>query len=116
MLYRAVEAMRHAGGGRCVASLMLVSKRRSGVEEVPVRTRSWTSRLPELVSKAHRLLYHSTLGSRVINKKKEQGGADGPLAQSSSRPFRGTLLIRNRRPLGSCLGSYGGPGGGGGFL
>ena len=25
----------------------------------------------ELVSKAHRLLYHSTLGSRVIKKKKK---------------------------------------------
>ena len=31
-------------------------------------------------------------------------------------PYRGTSLIRNTPPVGPCLGSYGGPMGGGGFL
>ena len=36
-----------------------------------------------LVFNAHRLLYHSTLGSRVIKKKKKKNGPrdDGPLAK-----------------------------------
>jgi len=32
------------------------------------------------VFKAHRLLYHSTLGSRVIKKRKQEGGHLLPLA------------------------------------
>ena len=35
---------------------------------------------------------------------------------ASEPPYRGTSLIRNRHPVGSCLGSYGGPRGGGGVL
>ena len=42
-----------------------------------------------LVFKAHRLLYHSTLGLRVIKKKKK-----------FSVLYRGTSLIRNSLPLG----------------
>ena len=41
-------------------------------------------------------------------------------ARRLSRRYKGTSLIRNRLPLGPyssiCLGSYGGPGGGGRFL
>ena len=40
--------------------------------------------------KAHRLLYHSTLGSRVIKKKKKRRGGwtvDGGRAISSGRVF-----------------------------
>ena len=33
-----------------------------------------------LAFKAHRLLYHSSLGSRVIQKKKKIGGRGVPLA------------------------------------
>ena len=40
-----------------------------------------------LVFKAHRLLYHSTLGFRVIKKKKKdhQSRAGGPVSPPSSR-------------------------------
>ena len=65
-----------------------------------------------LVLKAHRLLYHSTLGLRVIKKKKTHG--DDSLAQLHSAPctrtdrpiiyvhasYRGTSLIRNTPLLG----------------
>ena len=40
-----------------------------------------------LVSKAHRLVYHSTLGLRVINKKKSAG------PQGQRQPPTGTALL-----------------------
>jgi len=46
-----------------------------------------------LVFKAHRLLYHSTLGLRVIKKKKMRRAVGAQL-------YRGTLLTRNSTPLG----------------
>ena len=51
-------------------------------------------------------LYHSTLGLRVIKKKKtEQGGHLHGVAVGGERPrfallYRGTSLIRNSAPLG----------------
>ena len=45
------------------------------------------------VFKAHRLLYHSTLGLTVIKREKSSPRASHPL-------YRGTSLIRNRAPLG----------------
>ena len=45
-----------------------------------------------LVFKAHRLLYHSTLGLRLIKKKKKCGWAKAL--------YRGASLIRKRSPLG----------------
>ena len=71
-----------------------------------------------LVFKAHRLLYHSTLGLRVIKKKKKARGLplgfrgygfglDVLAAFSGTRSprsgaslYRGTSLIRNCPPLG----------------
>jgi len=55
-----------------------------------------------LVFEAHRLLYHSTLGSRVIKKKKKKeadarllrAGLEHALEHSDSI-YRGTSLIRN---------------------
>ena len=38
-----------------------------------------------LVFKAHRWLYHSTLGSRVIKKKKKKGGGHACEAQAGER-------------------------------
>ena len=56
--------------------------------------------------KAHRLLYHSTLGSRVIKKKKKPHGRDAravlPRPEAPPPPHRvpyiGTSLIRKRHP------------------
>ena len=39
-----------------------------------------------LVSKAHRLLYHSTLGSRPIKKKKKTGPTRADLLLGAYRP------------------------------
>jgi len=62
----------------------------------------------EDVLEAHRLVYHSTLGLRVIKKKKTEdvsakpraeGGVQGvPRSQGAARPYRGTSLIRNTNP------------------
>ena len=79
-----------------------------------------------LVFKAHRLLHHSTLGLRVIKKKKTcvTFQDDLPLVDQRFKGFRafpgkecldqvsscrGTSLIRNRLPLGpwSSIGSSG---------
>ena len=61
-----------------------------------------------LVFKAHTLLYHSTLSSRVIKKKKKKNST-----------HTGTLLMRKRTPLGPYSrpmpGVLGGPGGVGVF-
>ena len=59
-----------------------------------------------LVFKAHRLLYHSTLGWRVIKKKKTRATRPsdvrrGLLARMGG-VYRGTSLIRNSPPLGPC--------------
>ena len=63
-----------------------------------------------LVFKAHRLVYHSTLGWRVITKQKKKGGMGAGNASGmgvnafSETPalgrYRGTPLIRNSAPLG----------------
>jgi len=50
-----------------------------------------------LVFKADRLLYHSTLGLRVIKKKKKKGRV---LSKKKRVVYRGASLIRNRPPLG----------------
>jgi hypothetical protein len=51
------------------------------------------SEVPELVFKARRLLYHSTLGSRVVKKKKKVPAAcDAPL-----------FALRASTAPGSCL-------------
>jgi len=53
-----------------------------------------------LVVKAHRLLYHSTLGLRVMKKKKSLGGQRFRLWGSGFKTYRGTSLIRKLLPLG----------------
>ena len=61
-----------------------------------------------LVFKAHRLVYHSTLGLRVIKKKKKRKdlGVTLPTTQKT--------IADNAEDhtVGLCLGPYGGPGGG----
>ena len=57
--------------------------------------------------KAHRLWYLSTLGSRVIQKKKrrfrQHTAPDGaPLAWIKSRVSNASISIRGRRILKSC--------------
>ena len=71
-----------------------------------------------LVFKAHRWLYHSTLGSRVKKKKKKKKNQP-PIAcrvEVERKRYRGTSLIRNRHPPlgppqepkhGPTAGSYG---------
>ena len=49
-----------------------------------------------LVFKAHRLLYHSTLGVRMIKKKR---GTEGH-PPKPHQPYSGTSLIRKHPPLG----------------
>jgi len=49
-----------------------------------------------LVFKAHRLVYRSTLGWRVIKKKERRWAISG----KSTRVYMGTSLIRNSVPLG----------------
>jgi len=44
---------------------------------------------------AHRLVYHSTLGLRVIKKKKKKSSFDVGLWDDT---YRGTSLIRNHPP------------------
>ena len=70
-----------------------------------------------LVFKAHRLLYHPTLGSRVIKKKKKYleileeekehviavPARTMPQRIRTPNPYRGTSLIRNSAPLGRTL-------------
>ena len=55
-----------------------------------------------LVFKAQRLWYHSTLGLTVIKKKKKKKGTPGGKSVLGvcrpGNPYRGTSLIRNRRP------------------
>ena len=62
-----------------------------------------------LVSKAHRLLYHLTLGSRVIKKKKKIG-RDVPrrlLSGLAIRPSKALFAVRPRKALfGACLRVY----------
>ena len=56
----------------------------------------------------------STLKTRHTAKPAKMAGV------AHTRPYRGTLPIRNSLPLGTyssiCIGPYGGPRGGGGFL
>ena len=54
-----------------------------------------------LVFKAHRLVYHSTLGLRVTKKKKKTAPemAKVPLRGVWGLDYRGTSLIRNRPTL-----------------
>ena len=54
-----------------------------------------------LVFKAHRLVYHSTLGSRVIKKKQRSFLVWlTPSGSENMRMYRGTSLIRNTPLLG----------------
>jgi len=61
-----------------------------------------------LVFEAHRLLYHSTLGLRVITKKDspaaKRGGPHGGLPPTRHHPtrglYKGTSLTRKHPPLG----------------
>ena len=63
-----------------------------------------------LVCKAHRLLYHSTLGLRVKKKKRRVGGV-GPVRRKSRRKRRGVSLpttqsqfqIWHLRLIDSCI-------------
>ena len=47
---------------------------RAGEDTSPLLSRNVERFQGGLVFKAHRLLYNSTLGPRVINKKKKKGG------------------------------------------
>jgi len=54
-----------------------------------------------LAFKAHSFVYHSTLGLRVIKKKKKVGnvsGQDVVHKLCGLAPYRGTSLIRNTLP------------------
>jgi len=74
-----------------------------------------------LVFEAHRLGYHSTLGLRVIKKKKKPlpqhghvtpailHGTNAGRLPSPLPQHRGTSLIRNRHHPGPYSRSYGGP-------
>ena len=53
-----------------------------------------------LVFKAHRLLYHSTPGSRVRKEKRSLGIACSRSGGGNPQSHRGTSLIRNSAPLG----------------
>ena len=60
-----------------------------------------------------------SMTDQIRGLKFRVGLAEGILVPSNSalaKSYRGTSLLRNRHPVGPCLGSYGGPGGGGGFL
>ena len=55
-----------------------------------------------LVFKAHRLLYHSTLGLRVIQKKKNAGGCASPIEseETDTLPrFPRIAVLRGKREL-----------------
>jgi len=52
-----------------------------------------------LVFKAHRLLYHSTLGLRVIKKKKKRGESDLELRVRRDFEAEEPLAVRQRPPL-----------------
>ena len=54
-----------------------------------------------LVFKAHRLLFHSTLGSRVIKKKKKR--PDNPPPHGGVRPFHQKSTCPTRLTLGPCV-------------
>ena len=77
-----------------------------------------------LVFKAHRFLYHSTLGSRVIKKRQKKVMLSKVLRAIAlcrvARIYRGTSPIRQAPPkdptVGPCPGSWGGSRGVGMFL
>ena len=63
-----------------------------------------------LVCKAHRPLYHSTLGSKVMKKKKRQEGGDGELRpwhhRYVDRQSRHYIYVTSRSRLMMTIGTY----------
>ena len=68
---------------------------------LPTTTSQKCEAVPRRARKAHRLLYHSTLDSRVIKKKKRRMPVKRLIRMDDATcKYRGTSLIRNCPPLG----------------